>query len=247
MRTIPDKLKKCDDLQKQINAIKPLQKEELEQLKAYYRIRLVYSSNAIEGNSLTETETKIVIENGLTIAGKPLKDHLEAVGHSEAFDLVLRLSEQKGIQEQDILDIHRLFYQKIDPLNAGKYRTIRVFISGSSYNVPPPQKIQELMKKFVCELNTLEKNNHPVIYAALLHKNFVMIHPFIDGNGRTARLLMNLALLQYGYQIAIIPNVLRNEYLQSLEECHRGNDTNFITLVINAVLESQSDYIRLLK
>jgi len=101
------------------------------------------------------------------------------------------------------------------------------------------------MKSFVSEIDALKEAHHPVEFSALLHKKLIMIHPFIDGNGRTARLLMNLALLQHGYQIAIIPPVLRNAYLQSLEACHRGNDTNFITLIVNAVIETQRDYIRL--
>ena len=225
--------------------MKPLNKEELKQLKEYYRIGLTYANNAIEDNSLTETETKIVLEDGITIGGKPLKDHFEAVGHSDAFDLMLKLSKKSGFNEKDILELHRLFYRRIDEKNAGKYRKVRVFITGSAFNVPPPSKIKALMNEFIHERNMLKKNNHPVVYAALVHKQFVMIHPFIDGNGRTARLLMNLVLLQEKFQIAIIPPVLRNEYISALEKCHNNNDKDFIKLIINAVLESQRDYLRL--
>jgi Fic family protein len=171
-----------------------------------------------------------VIEDGITIGGKPLKDHLEAVGHSEAFDLMYRLSKTQNITEKDILALHRLFYRKIDEDNAGKYRQVRVFITGSTFKVPPPSKIKSLMKAFMKSVPELRQQHHPVVYAALLHKEFVEIHPFIDGNGRTARLLMNLALLQHGYPIAIIPPVLRSEYINALECCHQQDKEPFIQL-----------------
>lgn len=244
MKTIKDKLLRIDELQKEIKTFRPLKKEELKQLKEYYRVGLTYSSNALEGNSLTETETKIVIEDGITIGGKPLKDHLEAVGHSEAFDLMYRLSKAQDITEKDILALHRLFYRKIDEDNAGKYRRVRVFITGSTFKVPPPSKIKSLMKAFMKSVPEL-RQHHPVVYAALLHKEFVEIHPFIDGNGRTARLLMNLALLQHGYPIAIIPPVLRNEYINALERCHQQDEEPFIQLIATVVLEAQKDFLRL--
>ena len=245
MTIFDNKLKQIDKLQKEIDSIRPITIEEIKQLKEYYRIGLTYSSNAIEGNSLTESETKIILEDGITIGGKTLKDHLEVVGHSDAYDYILQLSKNKTIKEKDIKKLHRLFYRKIDETNAGKYRKVRVFITGSAFNVPPPSKIKELMIQFTNDIDRLRNDNHPVIYSALLHKHLVMIHPFIDGNGRTARLLMNLALLQEGYHIIIIPPILRNEYISSLEQCHKNNDTNFIKLIVNAVLESQRDYLRL--
>jgi Fic family protein len=247
MMTIDEQLLKIDQRQQEIQALKPLNKAELQQLKEYYRISLTYSSNALEGNSLTESETKIVIEDGITIGGKPLKDHLEAVGHSEAFDLMYRLSTTQEITEEDILALHRMFYQKIDLENAGTYRRVRVFITGSTFKLPSPSRIKSLMQSFINRLPELRKQHHPVVYAALVHKEFVEIHPFIDGNGRVARLLMNLVLLQHGYPLVVIPPVIRSEYINALEACHQHDDTPFTRLIATAVIEAQKDFLRLFK
>jgi len=240
-------IKDVDELQKEINNYRPLPPNALKQLKEYYRIGLTYSSNALEGNSLTETETKIVLEEGITIGGKPLKDHYEAIGHSEAYDYLFRLSKNKIITEEDILELHKLFYYRIDKENAGVYRKTPVIISGVDVKFPPPSKIKGLMQEFVGEIPLLIENNHPVLYSALLHLRLATIHPFIDGNGRTARLLMNLALLQAGYVITIIPPILRREYLDSLKASNRGDNKPFIDLIVTMVYESQKDYLRILQ
>ena len=129
-------LKEIDKLQAEINMCRPLDKKLIEQQKEYFRIGLTYTSNALEGNSLTETETKIVIEEGITIGGKPLKDHFEAIGHSEAFDFIYKLAKAKAISERDIKELHRLFYFRIDKENAGEYRTVRAYITGSKISSP---------------------------------------------------------------------------------------------------------------
>lgn len=133
-------LSKIDELQKQINDKRPLDKEHLKSLRGYYRVGLTWASNALEGNTLTESETKIVIEDGLTINGKPLRDHLEASGHADAFDFMHTLVQKKEITENDLLSFHRYFYKKIDESNAGIYRNVQVFVSGSKYPVTPPEK-----------------------------------------------------------------------------------------------------------
>ncbi len=242
-------LAKVDSLQNEINKRRPLNTEELAQLKEYFRIGYTYSSNAMEGNSLTEVETKIVIEDGITIGGKPLKDHYEAIGHSNAYDLLFELAENKSITERDIKRLHHLFYFRIDENNAGEYRKIRVFISGTDFVPPPPEKVPALMKSFVGKIPAMRKKNHPVAFAAWLHKELVTIHPFVDGNGRTARLIMNLALLQDGYVITSIPPVLRREYISAIAQgqVEPKNDEPFVELIARMVLESQKDYLRLLK
>ncbi len=239
-------LTEIDKLQKEINAFRPLEGDALKQIKEYYRIGLTYSSNALEGNSLTESETKVVIEEGLTIGGKPLKDHFEAIGHSEAFDFIYSLAKRKDIAELELKGLHRLFYHRIDEQNAGEYRKQKVYITGSKYPLPAPEKIQTLMAEFIQKLNQRRKEKHPVEVAALAHKDFVFIHPFIDGNGRVSRLLMNLILLQDGYNIAIIPPVLRSEYVQALEKAHT-DDKDFMDLIARMIRESQKDYLRLFK
>jgi len=233
-----------DNLKKKIDKFRPLDKHMLGQIKEYYRIGLTYSSNALEGNSLTETETKIVLEDGITIGGKPLKDHYEAMGHSEAYDLLYRLAKTMAITEKDILELHRLFYYRIDQANAGQYRRVKVFISGSKYPMPLPEKAPALMRKFINGLPGLRKKLHPVELAAVAHKDFVFIHPFVDGNGRVARLLMNLILLQAGYNIAIIPPVARPDYIRTLEKAHQ-DDKDFIGFIARMVKETQQDYLRL--
>jgi Fic family protein len=238
-----------DDLQKQINKHRPLNKQEVAQLKEYFRIGCTYSSNALEGNSLTESETKVVIEDGITIGGKPLKDHYEAMGHSEAYDLLFEIAKKKAITKDDINKFHHAFYYRIDEAKAGKYRKIRVFISGTEYVPPPPIKVPALMKAFEKRIPAMRKKYHPVEFSALLHKELVAIHPYVDGNGRAARLLMNLALLQEGCVVTIIPPVLRREYIAAIVKGQVApqDDKPFIELVANAVLETQKDYLRLLK
>ena len=239
-------LKEIDGLQKEVNAFRPLQPDTLEQLKKYYRVGLTYSSNALEGNSLTETETKIVLEDGITIGGKPMKDHYEATGHGEAYDYMNSLATIKYFTEDDIKKLHKLFYHRINEDEAGQYRKKKVFISGSKYALPTPDQVQDLMNKFITRMEVVAKERHPVEYSAIAHKDFVFIHPFIDGNGRVARLLMNLILLQKGYCLAIIPPILRMDYVQALEKAHT-DDKEFIRFIARTVRETQNDYLRLLR
>jgi len=241
-------LNEIDELQKQINERRPLEPQSLEMLRDYFKIGLTYSSNALEGNTLTESETKVVIEDGITIGGKPLKDHYEAIGHAEAFDFLYDIVNTEGITEENIKKMHRLFYYRIDEKNAGEYRKIKVFISGTKYVPPAPEKIPVLMQAFAKNIPELKKKYHPVEFSAILHKELVEIHPFIDGNGRTARLLMNLALLQSGYVITIIPPIRRSDYISSIvkTQVEPKNDMPFKKLIAEMVVESQKDYLRML-
>lgn len=241
-----DRLADCEKLQEQIRAHRPLELRELQQLKEYYRIGLTWSSNALEGNSLTESETKVIIEDGITIGGKPIKDHLEAIGHSDAFDLLFRLAGDADITERDILELHRLFYFRIDPDNAGKFRDRNVIITGTDYLPPAVSDVPGVMRDFTAGISSLRTKLHPVVFAAQLHLKLATIHPFIDGNGRTARILMNLALLQAGYPITIIPPVLRGDYIASLRESNNGGDDMFVHFITCCVWESQKEYLRLL-
>ncbi|MBI9037699.1 MAG: Fic family protein [Bacteroidales bacterium] len=238
-------LTKISQLQKKVETLRPLSEEQNEELKKYYKIGLTYSSNALEGNSLTESETRIAIEDGLTVAGKPLKDYYEAIGHARSFDLLFQLAKKEAFTEEDIKQLHKLFFQGIDAEKAGLYRNIRVFISGSKYSLPRPEEVPSKMKQFVLELG-INPGLHPVIWASELHKRFVFIHPFIDGNGRVARLLMNFALLQNSYPITIIPPIRRIDYINALEKAHT-DDKIFIEFIAEAVQQAQLEYLRLLK
>lgn len=239
-----DVFKEIDALQKEINSYRPLSPEFLKQVKEYYKIGLTFSSNALEGNTLTESETKIVLEEGITIGGKPLKDHFEAIGHAEAYDFLYTLVNSETVQEKDIQQLHQLFYFRIDEKNAGKYRSSKAILTGSKYPLPKPGDLPLLMKELIPRIVKFRRENHPVKAAALAHKEFVFIHPFIDGNGRTARLLMNLILLQEGYPISIIPPIARSEYIDSLEQAHI-NDHNYINFIARMVRETQKDHLRL--
>ena len=133
--------KLCDIYAARLAALRPLPVATLKSLREYYRVGLTYTSNALEGNSLTESETKVVIEDGLTIGGKPLRDIYEATGHAKAYDFLYELSKERPVSESDILELHRLFYSQIDKDNAGAWRTVPVFISGSHRVLPAPDKV----------------------------------------------------------------------------------------------------------
>ncbi len=225
---------------------RPLQASEREKLKEYFRVGLTYSSNALEGNSLTETETKIILEDGLTIGGKSIREHLEVIGHSKAFDAMYELAPAKSVTEEDILMLHRLFYEGIDGLNAGIYRSARVFISGADHVFPLPVAVPGLMKLFIDQIPDQQATLHPVTFAAWLHAEFVNIHPFVDGNGRTARLLMNVALLQAGYVVTIILMLMRVHYLAALRTTNQENYEPFYNFISEMVHESHKEYKRLL-
>ena len=246
MSKMADKFKKADENNRLLSAYRPLPPETLKSLREYYRVGLTYTSNALEGNSLTESETKVVIEDGLTIEGKPLRDHYEAVGHAKAYDYIYQITEKEGLEEEDILALHRLFYQQIDAEKAGKYRDVKVYISGSRYAVSAVSKIPAEMQKLVKWYNDNEKKLHPIELAATLHQRFVFIHPCVDGNGRVARLLMNLALLRNGFTIAIIPAVLRHEYIYSLEAAHTRPEV-FVDFIADRVIATQLDLLRLMR
>lgn len=228
-----------------IDERRPFEGEMLTQLKNYYRIGLTWASNALEGNTLTESETKVLLEDGLTVGGKPLRDTFEAIGHAKAYDFMFTLLNSRAITERDILTMHQMFYENIESEFAGKYRDIDVFISGSKYPVTDTKRIQTEMDKLFQWIATERDQFHPVVFAAQIHKRFVFIHPFKDGNGRIARLIMNTALIQDGYLLAVIPPVLRQEYIELLEKAHR-DDKPFERFIVERVIESQKEVMRLL-
>jgi Fic family protein len=247
-----DLLVKADKYKAAISMARPLAGDELKELDNYFKVGLTYSSNALEGNSLTISETKILLEDGITVGGKPVKDYFEAAGHAKAYDYMLEMarSANNEITEEIVKKLHLLFYSGIDSGYAGRYRDIQIYISGTEYLPPAPKDVQKLMSSFVNNMNKLKSKLHPIEFAAILHKEFVDIHPFKDGNGRTARLLMNLILFESGYGIVSIPPILRNEYVQTLIIAQRESNKNinpFIEFIAECVIETQRDYCRLLR
>ncbi|MCL1805863.1 MAG: Fic family protein [Clostridiales bacterium] len=230
-----------------IDAIRPFEGEMLRQLREYYRIGLTWTSNALEGNSLTEIETKILLEDGLTIGGKPLRDTFEALGHSRAYDFMFGLLGKHRIAIDDIKMLHHLFYQGIDATQAGIWRDVNIIVTGIDYTFPAPSALDGLMKSLGQWIDAERGRHHPVRFAAMLHLKFVTIHPFIDGNGRVARLLMNAALIQDGYMLAVVPPILRQDYLSFIRTYQqRENADSFCDFIAERVLETEKDVMRML-
>lgn len=185
---------------KELDGYRPLPPALVRNLEEWFRVELTYTSNAIEGNTLTRRETAAVIEKGITVGGKSLREHLEATNHARALDVVNSMIKKKpsALTAHDILSIHGLILNGIDDTNAARYRNVPVRISGSPVVMPNPAKVLSLMEDFLRWLTTRNSLN-PVAFAGEAHYRLVTIHPFVDGNGRTARLLMNLLLLMRGY------------------------------------------------
>ena len=244
-----NRFKDNDEYKAKIDAYRPLDEYILKQIKAYFKISFTYTSNAIEGNSLSLNETKIIIEDGITIGGKPVKDHLEVIGNSNAYDLLFNIANQNiPITEDTILKLHKILYSNIDETNSGKYRNCNVLITGSEYELPKYNVVPKLMKEFCSNIELNKEKMHSVEFAAWLHERLVSIHPFIDGNGRTARLLMNLALLQSGYNITTISPVVRNDYIAGLQDAQlKNNIVPFTNFISEMVLESQKEYLRIIE
>lgn len=229
---------------KLFDAKKPLSKTVVSNMNDWFKVELTYTSNAIEGNTLSRQETALVVEKGITVEGKTVQEHLEAINHAKAFDFIQTLTHKshKEITEQETLDIHRIILKGIDDASAGRYRTIGVRIAGSTAILPNPMKVPELMKDFIVWLHTA--TGDVVDIAAEAHFKFVCIHPFVDGNGRTARLLMNLILIQAGFPPAIIRKEDRIHYINSIEHAQLTKDASvFRKIIYHAVLRSLDLYL----
>lgn len=241
LQTLTEKKQKLDKY-------RPLPPELVRNLEDWFRVELTYTSNAIEGNTLTRQETALIVEKGLTVDGKTLKEHLEAVNHAAALAIVISLAQNKetAISEADILDIQRLILSKIEDANAGRYRSVAVRIAGAAVVLPNPVKVPQLMAEFVHWLQTAQ--GHPAEVAAQAHYRLVSIHPFVDGNGRTARLLMNLILVREGYPPAIIRKEDLRKYINALEKAQTGGSRDdFTALIYEAVGRSLDIYLEALE
>ncbi|MBR6688579.1 MAG: Fic family protein [Clostridia bacterium] len=235
-----------DNLKKELDSKRPISKETLKSLKESINLEWTYNSNGIEGNTLTLRETQVVLE-GITVGGKTLTEHLEAINHEKAIEYLDDLvKDNKPITEWNIKNIHQLILKNIDNENAGRYRKENVTIKGAAHIPPDFVKVPELMEKLVLNYETWKKY-HPIVQAALLHGELVKIHPFIDGNGRTSRLIMNLDLMNHGYNPIIIKKENRLEYYEVLDKAHiTGDYTDFIKLVTKLEIEMLKMYLKLL-
>ncbi|MBQ0167275.1 MAG: Fic family protein [Treponema sp.] len=214
-------LQELTEAQKLVSSRCPFDENQLPQLKKIYKAECTWSSNAIEGNTISLVETELILNNGITIHGHTLNEINECVGHGNAFDYMFSLINSSGITENDIKRLHFLFAKDIRNIPCpGEYRDVSksyVYITGSSYSCPDFEKVPELMTELVEWSNIVGRDLHPVELASEFHRKFVYIHPFPDGNGRVARLCMNMLLLQNHYLPVLITPKLRSSYVKKLE------------------------------
>lgn len=245
----PSFISRLDQKLEIIKKHRPLSVTIVTKLKEQFAVEMTYNSNAIEGNRLTLKETYMVISEGLTVKGKSLKDHLEAKDHYEAINFLFELIEhdrRHSISEHLIRSLQQLVVRETDKKNAGQYRTGNVLITGSSHSPPEAYELPHLMSEFVDWMKSNKKKYHPVELAALAHHRLVHIHPFVDGNGRTARLLMNLLLMQQGYPLVSILKNDRKKYYDALDKADRGNEAPLMQFIAQAVERSLNLYLKVL-
>ncbi len=229
---------------RQLDQYRPLPTALVKNLDSWFKVELTYTSNAIEGNTLSRAETALVVEKGLTVEGKTLREHLEAVNHAQALEWIKNLvnKNHQEISERNIFDLHQLILQKIDDPHAGRYRSVMVRIAGSTVIFPNYPQVPKLMSEFIDWLH--QTKDDYLTMAALAHFKLVTIHPFVDGNGRTARILMNLLLLQSGYPPALIRKEDRRRYIDSIESGQLGRPLDdYYQLVWEAIDRSLDIYL----
>jgi len=231
-----------------LDKLRPLSPGALANLEHYYDIELTYTSNAIEGNTLSPVETTLVIEKGVTIGGKPLKDHLEALDHYDAIRYVRELARQTmPLTESDVRNLHRLVMQRSSPEIAGRYADLPRYVRTETgmHAFPSPAEIPSLMGDFAISLRTAPDTADTAFMA---HRRLVDIHPFNDGNGRTARLVMNLILIRGGYPPVAVRPEDRLEYIRSLQQEQSGQGSqSFDTLLYERLDATLAEYLSALQ
>ena len=250
-QTLAILLQECDNLKSRLSELRPLPAEALKKIEEAFAIEYTYESNRIEGNTLTLQETELVVNEGVTIAGKSMREHLEAINHAEAIDYIKDFAKsEQEISERTIKEIHALVLHGINRENAGRYRTVPVMIAGSQHLPPQPYLIEKQMEDFILSFQQMEiQGVHPILIAAYLHDELVRIHPFIDGNGRTSRLLMNLYLLRIGYTLVSLKgsNDEKIAYYKALEASHTEKQPEvFQAFVAEAERSSLKRYLSVL-
>lgn len=244
-----DLLKQAEQLQVQWSNQKPLNSLQVNKMKEYFHTAYTYESNRIEGNTLTLSETHLVVNEGITIGGKSMREHLELINHKDAIDLIFDLVQDKvHFNAFYLKQIHQLVLKGIDQKNAGVYRSVPVRISGSAHLPPAPYLIDQLMEEYFLFYEMQKNVLHPVILAAEMHERLVSIHPFIDGNGRTSRLVMNLILLQHGYTLVNLKGDPSQKlaYFKALEAVQVNHEnSHFHRLIAEHAIESLQEHLDL--
>lgn len=241
-----NKLKEILSLKEELDHKRPLTEAELKRLNEEFMIEYTYNSNAIEGSTLTLKETSLVLQ-GITINKKPLKEHLEAIGHKDAFYYVCDLVREKTpLTESIIKQIHSLVLVA-EPQDRGVYRKLPVRILGANHTPPQPYLVPKQMEDLIINYKKWIKTKNIVEVVSLLHLNFEFIHPFIDGNGRTGRLLVNLVLMQNGFPPIDIKFSDRQRYYDCFEDFAISNKpTAMIDLISDLLIQRLKEYLNIL-
>ena len=233
---------------RKLDTLRPLPSSLVARLKKQMMIEYTYNSNAIEGNTLTLRETQLIIEEGMTVGGKSITETLEAKNHPEAIEFVERLVDAKSeLTEEVILQLHKLIMSNITE-DAGHYRTTGVKITGATFMPPPSSQVKPRIDELLKWLRKNPDELTPIELAAVFHHRFVQIHPFSEGNGRTARLLMNALLMKDGYPfIATVPKLDRQKYLKTLAEADSGNTSSVMNFIARCTEKALDMYLNALE
>lgn len=244
-------LERIDVLHRKWNKLKPSDGTALKKMQEHFRVAYTHESNKIEGNTLSLQDTYFVVAEGMTIGGKSMNEHLEAINHADAIQFIVDIMNNKeDLTARSLNEIHSLILRGIDPANAGRYRNLPVRISGSTHEPPQPYLLDKFMEDYFLFYERQKEIMHPVILAAEMHERLVTIHPFIDGNGRTSRLVMNLILLQHGYTIANLKGDIesRMRYYRSLNTVQEEHDsTEFYELILDTVETSLNEHLAMVQ
>lgn len=237
-------LERIERKKSQLDALRPLPAAVVNRLREQILVEWIYNSNAIEGSTVTLQETRLILETGLTIGGKTLREHFEVTNHRDAILYVEQLvADREKLTPFHVRQIHKLVLSQIDDASAGNYRTTQVQIAGARHIPPEAWEVPAQMTEWGKWLVKAEKSMHPVVLAALAHHSLVKIHPFVDGNGRTARLVMNLILMQNGYPPTVILRVDRQSYYRVLSLADDGKEKSLINFVGKSVERNLTLYL----
>ncbi len=239
-------LSRLKEKKAEVDNLRPIPQMGLDRLREELSLEWTYNSNGIEGNTLTLNETRVVLEDGITIGGKSLREHFETLNHHKAIDYLIDIvSPQYEIRAIDILNIHEMVMKNIQDDFAGRIRNGAVRISGANFTPPNPNKVSDLLDELIAYTNENPDNLDDVILASVFHHKLVWIHPFFDGNGRTTRLAMNLLLMRHGYPPAIILKNDRKKYYSALNLANKGDYSKLALIMIQATERSLNFYLNL--
>lgn len=246
--TLQEKLNKISELQAKLQSLRPLNPAELKRIKDEFMIENTYNSNAIEGNTLTLRETALILQEGITIAEKPIKEHLEVIGHKDAFEYVTSLTDKvEQLTEHVIKNIHSLVLMN-DSLNRGVYRNVPVQILGALHTPPQPYLVPKKMEELLLSYPEWEEDTNIIECVSHFHIEFESIHPFIDGNGRTGRLILNLELMKAGLLPVNIKFADRKKYYECFDSYYENNwDVSMLAnLIADYEISELSRYIKII-